>query len=274
MKKVQLQLRKSNPLQGGVMSFFSTLLFPKAFFKKPISRLDTILRKGIIRVGTTGDYKPFTYYNHETKSFEGYDIVMAHKLAKDLGVKVAFVQTSWTDLMDDLLKDRFDIAMGGISRNLERQKLAHLTSPYFFDGKAPLIRTEDKNRYTSLTDIDQSDVTIGLNPGGTNEKYVRSHIKNATIKMVPHNLDIPEKVARGEVDVMITDSIEAQYYEQRNSQLYAALVNTPFTKSQKVYMIPRGDLDFQNWITLWMEENEMSEFSKKEKLLWGLASAK
>nr|WP_246625099.1 transporter substrate-binding domain-containing protein [Fictibacillus nanhaiensis] len=256
------------------MDFFSTIPFHLSFTHKPISKLDSILQKGIIRIGTTGDYKPFTYYNPETNCFEGYDIVMGKKIAKDLGVEVRFVPTSWTDLMNDLMADRFDIAMGGISRNLDRQKRAHLTAPYFSDGKTPLIRREDKDRFNSLQDIDRPEVTIGLNPGGTNEKYVKAHINNAVIKMVPHNLDIPQKVASKEVDVMITDSIEALYYEKQNPVLYAAMVDKPFIKSQKVYMIPRGDLDFQNWITLWMEENEMSDFSVKEKRLWGLAQAK
>ncbi|MDM5197363.1 transporter substrate-binding domain-containing protein [Fictibacillus enclensis] len=234
------------------------------------SRLDRIMKKGVIRVGTTGDYKPFTYYNKDTKTFEGFDIEAAELMAKDLGVKVKFVKTSWLTLMDDLLDDKFDIAVGGVSRNTERQKTAQLTRPYLNEGKSPLIRVEDKDRFTSLEAIDQPDVTIGVNPGGTNQKFVDSNIKKAKVVVVQNNLDIPHMVAEGKVDVMITDSTEAMYYASRDERLYAALTDKTFTKSQKAYMIPRGDSVFENWVNLWMDEMELQgEFDRlKEKYIF------
>lgn len=234
------------------------------------SRLDRIMKKGVIRVGTTGDYKPFTYYDSRTKKFEGYDIEAAEMMAKDLGVKVKFVRTSWPTLTKDLLNNKFDIAVGGVSRNTERQKTAQLTRPYMNEGKAPLIRLEDKEKYISLEAIDQPNVTIGVNPGGTNQKFVDANIKQAKVKVVENNLDIPHMVAEGKVDVMITDSTEAQYYASRDNRLYAALTDKTFTKSQKGYMIPRGDSVFENWVNLWMDEMELQgEFDRlKDKYIY------
>ncbi len=221
------------------------------------SRLDYIQKKGVIRVGTTGDYKPFTYYNEETKQYEGYDIEAAKLMARDLGVDIKFVRTSWPTLMTDLLDNKFDLAVGGISRNTERQKEAHFTQPYLNDGKAPLIRKEDQERFKSLKDIDHPDVTIGVNPGGTNQKFVDANIKQAKVVVVNNNLDIPPMVARGEVDVMITDSVEAIYYAGQDSRLYAALTDNTFTKSQKGYLMHQNDDVFQNWVNLWMDEMEL-----------------
>ncbi|MCU1806273.1 transporter substrate-binding domain-containing protein [Cytobacillus firmus] len=234
------------------------------------SRLDRILKKGVIRVGTTGDYKPYTYFNPKTKEFEGYDIEAAKLMAADLGVKITFVKTSWPTLMEDLHKNKFDLAVGGISRNTDRQKTAHLTHPYINDGKAPLVRQEDKEKYTSLGAIDQPDVTIGVNPGGTNQKFVDANITQAKVVVIENNLDIPNMVAEGKVDVMITDSIEAIYYASQDSRLYAALTDNTFTKSQKGYLMHRGDAVFQNWVNLWMEEMELNgEFDRlKEKWIY------
>ncbi|MDM5318116.1 transporter substrate-binding domain-containing protein [Fictibacillus sp. b24] len=235
------------------------------------SRLDYIQKKGIIRVGTTGDYKPFTYYNEETKQYEGYDIEAAKLMAKDLGVDIKFVRTSWPTLMSDLLDNKFDIAVGGISRNTERQKDAHFTQPYLNDGKAPLIRKEDQERFKSLEDIDRPDVTIGVNPGGTNQKFVDAHIKQAKVVVINNNLDIPPMVAKGEVDVMITDSVEAIYYAGKDSRLYAALTDNTFTKSQKGYLMHQNDAVFQNWVNLWMDEMELQgEFDRlKSEWIYG-----
>ncbi|SHE50318.1 cyclohexadienyl dehydratase [Seinonella peptonophila] len=233
---------------------------------KKMSRLDLIVDQGVIRVGTTGDYKPFTYLNPQTKEYEGYDIDAAKMLAKDLGVKVKFVKTTWPTLMSDLKANKFDIAMGGITRTLEREKTAHLTLPYIKDGKSPLIRKADQDRFKSLADIDQQGVKIGVNPGGTNEKFVRENLKKAEIVLVQNNLEIPNMVAEGKVDVMITDSTEARYYAKQNDKLLAILTENPFNLHQKGYLINRSDVDYQNWINLWMEEMQLhGQFKALEK---------
>ena len=119
------------------------------------SRLDTIIERGSILVGTTGDYKPFSIIDKTTGDFVGYDIDAAKLLAEALGVKVVFVQTSWPTLMKDLLDDKFDIAMSGITRTYARQKQAHFSHGYFPFGKSPLVRAQEKAKFTSLEAIDQ-----------------------------------------------------------------------------------------------------------------------
>jgi cyclohexadienyl dehydratase len=84
------------------------------------SRLDEIIRRGTLRVGTTGDYLPFTYLDKATGKFRGFDVDMAEALGNALGVKVEFVQTAWPQLMRDFEDDDFDIAMGGVSITLDR----------------------------------------------------------------------------------------------------------------------------------------------------------
>ena len=68
-------------------------------FAEEASRLDKILQSGVLRVGTTGDYKPFTARDAATQQFSGFDIDQAESLGKALGVRVEYVPTSWPALM-------------------------------------------------------------------------------------------------------------------------------------------------------------------------------
>lgn len=227
------------------------------------SRLDAILARGYILVGTTGDYKPFSFYDKDGNDYVGYDIDAARMLGEALGVDVVFVQTTWPTLMQDLLDDKFDIAMSGITRTYARQKQAHLSHGYFPFGKSPLVRAADKAKYTSLEAIDQPGVKIGVNPGGTNEKFVRTNITKATIIVHPKNAEIPGLVAAGKFDVMITDSPEAIRYAKDDARLYAALLDNTFTKNQFGILMQRGDQVFANFIDLWMEEMKLQgQFDK------------
>ena len=75
------------------------------------ARLDDIAERGTIRVGTTGDYRPMSYYDAEKGTYEGFDIELAQKIADTLHVKVEFVKTSWPTLTADTQEDLFDIAV-------------------------------------------------------------------------------------------------------------------------------------------------------------------
>ena len=46
------------------------------------SRLDDIIKRGTLRVGMTGDYLPFTYYDKDSSTFRGFDVDMAEALGK------------------------------------------------------------------------------------------------------------------------------------------------------------------------------------------------
>ena len=216
------------------------------------SLLDRIRERGEIRIGTTGDYKPFTYLNPETGTYEGMDIDAAQLLGEALGVSVRFVSTTWSNLSEDTLNERFDLAMGGITRTLTRQKDLALTDPYVTIGKSPLIRKADRERFRNLRDIDRPGVRIGANYGGTNEAYVRANIRQASIVMFENNLDVQPAVASGDVDVMFTDNVEAVIYARQNPLLYALDPDRPLTREDLGYMTVRGDQPFINFLNLWL----------------------
>lgn len=216
-------------------------------------RLDRIVQQGTLRVGTTGDFKPFSFLNPATNDYEGHDIDAAKLLAESLGVKVQFVKTTWPTLLKGIQEDQYDIAMCGITRNLARQKVAALTHPYINVGKSPLIRAADRNRFKTLADIDQPGVKIGVNPGGTNQRFVDATIKKATVVVIERNLSIPEKIIAGEVDVMITDNIEAMIVSKAETRLYAVDPENTYTKDDFGYLMPRDDQNWINYVNLWMD---------------------
>jgi cyclohexadienyl dehydratase len=221
--------------------------------------LDQVIERGAIRVGTTGDYKPFTFLDPATKRFEGIDIEMAEALGKSLGVKVEFVQTSWSKLMGDFADGKFDVAMGGISVNLDRQKKALFSIPYMVDGKAPIARCADKTKFASLADIDKPGVRVIVNPGGTNQRFADANIKQATVTVYPDNVTIFEQIAAGKADVMITDASETLLQQKLHPEVLCAVrPDNPFNFSEKAYLLPR-DVVFKAFVDQWLHQSIMSK---------------
>ena len=206
------------------------------------TRLNRILEKKILRVGTPGDYRPFSMLDKTTGKYEGHDIDLAQLLATELGVTVEFVPTSWPKMMDDYLADKFDVAVGGITRSLTRMMKADFLPPYAPNGKVALIRKADKDKLISLEKIDVPETTVIVNPGGTNEKFVQANIKKAKVIFHPSNSEIPAMVAEGKGDVMITETYEAVVYSKMDGRLYPAFTDKPLTKiSFMGFMIQQDD---------------------------------
>lgn len=219
--------------------------------------LDQIIARGSILVGTTGDYKPFTYLNPETKQFEGIDIDMANELGNALGVEVKFIQTSWSTLMQDFQAGKFDIVMSGTSINMERQKVALFSIPYLKDGKTPITRKENAEKFQTLEQIDQEGVTLVVNPGGLNEKFARANIKKAKIVVYEDNVTIFDQIVQGKADLMITDAIETILQQKLRPELVAVHPDQPFTFAEKAYMMPR-DVMLKHFVDQWLHLVQMN----------------
>ena len=105
------------------------------------SRLDAVQKSGKLRICTPGDYTPFALQKSEGV-FEGLDVDLVQTAAKALGTEAVFVKSAWPTLMKDFI-EKCDVAVGGISVTLDRQKTAFFSQAYMINGKAPITRCEN-----------------------------------------------------------------------------------------------------------------------------------
>ena len=206
-------------------------------------RLDKIMDSKVIRVGTPGDYRPFAIKT--STGYSGHDIDVIEQMAKELGVKVEYVPTTWPNLMKDIQADKFDVAVGGITRNVTRIRQIEMLPGYAPFGKVALVRAADKAKYKTLADLNQPGVRVIKNPGGTNETFVLENLKTAQIDTHDKNAEIPALIADGKGDVMITETYDALHYSKADPRLYAAFVDAPLTPTNTLgFMLPKDDADY------------------------------
>ncbi|MBR0410638.1 MAG: transporter substrate-binding domain-containing protein [Eubacterium sp.] len=222
------------------------------------SVLDTIRKRGVLRVGTAGDYQPMSYLDPDTGDYVGFDAELARDLAADMGVELEFVKTSWPSLMDDTLAGKFDLAICGITITDARKEQALMSDGYFSNGKTVLCRAEDANKYTSLEAINRPEVRVMENPGGLNEKFARENLPDAKLIIHDVNQEIPGLIASGEADVMITEIMEAGYYVGQDSRLAAPLIYKPFTNGELGVLMPKGSEDMLHYVNEFLAREKKS----------------
>ncbi|HEY1327413.1 MAG TPA: transporter substrate-binding domain-containing protein [Casimicrobiaceae bacterium] len=214
------------------------------------SRLDAVQKSGALRVCTPGDYKPFSVAKPDG-TYEGLDVDLAQAMAKALGAEAKFVKTTWPRLMDDFT-EKCDIAVGGISVTLDRQKRAFFSDAYMVNGKAPITKCENVRKFQSVADIDKPEVTVIENPGGSNERFARANFKHAKIVIFNDNTTIFDEILKGNADVMISESVETLVQQKLRPGLCAVNPDKPLQYGEMGYLLPRGDVVFKAWVDQWL----------------------
>ena len=206
--------------------------------------IQRIIERGKLLAGTTGDYRPLSY-REANGNYWGFGIEMAEKIAERIGVGIEFVQTSWPTLTADVLTEpqTFDLAIGGITITDTRKESMLMSEGYLANGKTIICRSSEADRYKSLADLDKPEVRVMVNPGGLNEKFANENLTHATIIVYQKNEEIPNQVAEGNADVMITEITEAPWYVQNDPRLAAPLINTPFTHGEIGVLMRKGQDD-------------------------------
>jgi cyclohexadienyl dehydratase len=206
--------------------------------------------RGTLRVAHTNDYRPFSYTDAMGKP-TGIDVELGERLAAELGVRLQWVDTTWESLVGDLRADRYDIAMSGVSVTEERSVAGCFTAPYFVTGKTVVTRCELHRSFDTLAQLDVASIRIIVNPGGTNERFVRDHLSHAVVVMHDDNRTIFRALAAGEADAMITDAVEARLQARSNPALCVADPPPLFEQVAKAYLTP-NDPNWQTWLDAWL----------------------
>lgn len=184
-----------------------TLLFVllgNAHARAEEGRLQRIAQTGVLRVCIWPDYYGISWRNPKTQQLFGIDIDNARLLARELGVRPQFINSSFASVIDDLLQDRCDIAMFAIGITPARQEHIRFTSPYL-SSDIYAITTRTNRRIQSWQDIDRPGTVVAVARGTVHEGIMRERLKSAEL----HVLDTPHarefEVQSGRADVFMTD---------------------------------------------------------------------
>jgi Na+/H+-dicarboxylate symporter/ABC-type amino acid transport substrate-binding protein len=117
------------------------------------SIVNAIKKRGVLRVGVFTDRLPFVFLNREHK-LVGFDVEMAHHLARDLGVKVEFVEIeALTTLPQLLAAGRVDLAMTGTPVTPERAGETLFSEPYLDETLGFVVKDHLRDRFSSWANI-------------------------------------------------------------------------------------------------------------------------
>lgn len=234
------------------------------------STLNKIIQSGELRVGMDPGYMPFEMKDKKGNVI-GYDVDMARKMAKEMGVKLTIVPTAWDGIIAGLLTDKFDIIMSAMTVTQQRNLKINFADPYIVIGQTLMIRKELASTIKTAADLDKAGFTIVTKLGVTGEIVARKYFKNAKIVTFETESDAISEVLNGKADAMIYDQPYNAIFMNDKGKDKLVHLDKPMTYEPLAWAIRKGDPDFLNWLNNFlrqMQEDKVVGFSDELYQKW------
>ena len=116
-----------------------------------------------LTVGMECNYAPFNWstttadeYTEQISTVDycdGYDVTIAKRLAKSLGMEVEIVKYDWDNLIPGLMQNEIDVVIAGMTATEDRKEVVNFTDPYYTSQEVVIVRKDSS--LTSITDIQE-----------------------------------------------------------------------------------------------------------------------
>lgn len=138
-------------------------------------------------VGMEAAYQPFNWQTTKANKYtvqlasgagyaDGYDVVMARKIAKKLNRKVVIKKIAWDGLQPAVQSGEIDAIIAGMTSNKKREKGLDFTTPYYQSEMVMIVRKNSK--MAKFTDIQQFGGYKVSGQKNTNYDTIIDQIKN------------------------------------------------------------------------------------------------
>jgi len=205
--------------------------------------LEAVRSTGELRVCIWPEYFSISYKNPRTGALEGIDIDMSEALAKDLGVSLTYVPTNFSEFIDNLKESRCDVAMMGVGVTEARQKQIDFSDPYL-RSDIYFITTKANHAIQSIDDLDQPGVVIAVQKGTLMERFLQSHLRNASLSVVSKPGMRELEVETGRADAFATDYPYSQRMLQHTDWAKLIRPRTPLKETDYAYAVKQNDADW------------------------------
>ncbi len=196
--------------------------------------LDTIKKRGTIKVGTEGTYPPFTFKN-EKGELTGFDVEIINEVAKRLGVKAEFVPTEWKAMFAGLDSERFDVIANQVGINEKRLEKYDFSVPYTVSG-AQVIVNKDTTDINSVEDIKGR--KVGVTQGSNWEELAKK--SGANVQYYKGANEIFADLGANRIEAALNDRLFVSEYLLKNPNQNLKVTGKTFNVEQSGLAFRKG----------------------------------
>ncbi|MDL2285537.1 transporter substrate-binding domain-containing protein [Desulfovibrio sp. OttesenSCG-928-F07] len=214
------------------------------------SMINQAIKRGTLKIGVAS-FVPWTMPDKSGK-LVGFEIDVATRLAKDLGIKPEFILTEWDGIIPALLTGKLDIIVGGMSIRADRALKVNFSDPYDYSGMDILAGTKKAAGFKSVEDFNKPEVVIALRTGASSEAAVKKFMPKAQIRFFSDESQAVQEVLVGRAHAMVSSMPLPAFQAIKNPGKAFTPLKKPFTTESIAFAVRKGDPDSLNVLNTWI----------------------
>ena len=235
------------------------------------STLEQALRRGVLRVGMS-TFVPWAMKD-KTGELIGFEIDVATRIAKDMGVKGEFVPTKWAGIIPALLTGKFDVIIGGMGILPKRNLKVNFSVPYDYSGMSIVANRVLAAGLKGLKDFARPDVVLSVRLGATPVDAAKKYMPKAQLRMFDDESQAVQEVLNGKAHAMVSSAPLPAFQALKYPEKLFLPLEGAFTKEPIGFAVRKGNFDtlnfFNNWIVFvtaegWLKERKHYWFETNE----------
>jgi polar amino acid transport system substrate-binding protein len=211
---------------------------------------DRIDKQKTLRVGWAV-WHPYVYRDSKSNQVQGISYDLLQELGKSMGVKIEWVEDSWSTLPAGLQANKFEIT-NLMAITPPRAQVVDFSEAVTQHGLSLLAPQAEVAKTRSWEDWDRPGVKIAVTLGANSDMFVTEKFKRAEIvrlKTVPENV-LALVSGRVNAHASTIDALRTIQKEHPN----LAIVPGSFGSSEVAFALPKGDADLAKHVNHFVRE--------------------
>src|SRR3954471_4193014 len=196
--------------------------------------------KGVIRVASVGDAKPYTFTN-TNGTFTGFDVELLKNVAQRASLRTEFTGQDFSGLLAAVNNGQYDVGAAAIGITPDREKTVDFSNGYLVGYLSILARDGG-----SVTDANSlAGKRLGVLQGSLQEQYALKHFPKAQLVRFPDNNSAVAAITSGSIDAHFLDIAAAQDYAKQRAGL-KIVANIPSFDAPAGFAVKKGNTTLRN----------------------------
>ncbi|MGX7058869.1 ABC transporter substrate-binding protein/permease [Vagococcus humatus] len=170
-------------------------------------------------VGLTADYPPYEFHAKVKgkDTVVGSDILLAEKIAKELGVELEIRELSFDALLGSMKTGKIDMIISAMTPTPEREKEAAFSDPYLIIDQKVVVLKKDQDKY--LTTEDFSGQKVAAQKQSIQEDLAKKELTGSTVVSLPKVTDMIMQLQTQKIAGAVMEAPVAEAYVYQNKAL-------------------------------------------------------
>lgn len=230
------------------------------------STIENVLQRRVLKVGMS-TFVPWAMKD-KTGKLIGFEIDVATRLAKDMGVEVEFIPTKWSGIIPALLTGKFDVVIGGMGILPSRNLKVNFTIPYDYTGMSMAASTKKAPGFSRLEDFNRPGVIIAARLGSTAVTAAKRYLPKARIRMFDDEAQAYQEVINGRAHAVVGSAPTPAFQAIKHPKRLYLPLKSNFTREPIGFALKKGDVDTLNFFNNWIRYVESEGWLKERKTYW------